>query len=146
MHIYFARSIRGDRRREDAEIYGFIDQQIKICGVQTQFGLKVDEALRDLDIDTFIYRRDIGWIDQCDAMIAIVNGPSHGVGYEIAYAQHVRKIPVLCVHEKDNNLSAMIKGSQHVVEYRDRSHLAAIIQGFLEGLQEGVADADQKQS
>jgi nucleoside 2-deoxyribosyltransferase len=60
-----------------------------------------------------IYDRDVEWLNICDAMIADVTIPSLGVGYEIAYALHVRQRPVLCICQDKVNLSAMIDGNTH---------------------------------
>ncbi len=44
-----------------------------------------------------VYERDTAWIRACDALVAEVSTPSHGVGYEVAYALSLGK-PVLCVY------------------------------------------------
>jgi len=62
--------------------------------------------------DGYIYGRDMEWIALADALVAEVSGPSLGVGYEISYALHSRRMPVLClVHEGAGSLSAMIAGN-----------------------------------
>ena len=60
-----------------------------------------------------IYQRDIQWIDECDTVIAEISTPSHGVGFEIAYALTVCK-PVYCFHRSDVRISKMISGNPHV--------------------------------
>lgn len=47
-------------------------------------------------------------------MIAEVSAPSHGVGREICYAQHVIKIPILALHLPEVNVSAMVSGNPAV--------------------------------
>jgi hypothetical protein len=47
-----------------------------------------------------VYQRDVRWVNECDALIAEVSTPSHGVGYEIALALHLGK-PVLCCYHTD---------------------------------------------
>lgn len=132
MNVYFARSIRGKRKKEDGLIYQAIMDAIKTAGHTLQFDLPTPPS-STIYKDKYIYQRDLAWIDQCQALIAEVSGPSLGVGYEIAYAKHVWHLPILCVMEKDTGpVSAMISGGHNVMEYRDRSHLAAIIQTFLE--------------
>ena len=39
------------------------------------------------------------YIKACDALIAEISTPSHGVGYEIGYALNLDK-PVLCLHRR----------------------------------------------
>ncbi|MGQ9582106.1 MAG: hypothetical protein ACUVV6_01155 [Thermoplasmatota archaeon] len=63
-------------------------------------------------IDAYIYMRDLHWLDRADALVAEVSGPSLGVGYEVSYALHVRRIPSLCLcHREVRALSAMISGN-----------------------------------
>ena len=44
-----------------------------------------------------VFERDTAWLRACDAVVAEVSTPSHGVGFEIAYALERGK-PVLCCH------------------------------------------------
>jgi nucleoside 2-deoxyribosyltransferase len=44
-----------------------------------------------------VYERDTNWIRACDALIAEVSIPSHGVGYEIGFALGLGK-PVLTLY------------------------------------------------
>jgi nucleoside 2-deoxyribosyltransferase len=64
-----------------------------------------------------IYERDIRWLDEADIVVAEVSLPSHGVGYEIAYARHRRAIPVICLTTR--RCSAMIEGDPGIelIEY-----------------------------
>lgn len=84
-----------------------------------------------------VYRRDIEWIEACDAVVAEVSTPSHGVGYEIAYALAQGK-PVLCCYRGDAPVSKMITGnsSQGLVVrgYRDDEDALQIVQAFLSNL------------
>jgi len=57
-----------------------------------------------------VFHRDIAWIDNCDTVIAEVSTPSHGVGYEIAYALGIGK-PVLCCYQSGRRVSKMITGN-----------------------------------
>lgn len=134
MHIYFARSLRGERSPDDKKINDGILAAIKNAGFKSQFELPVDPELkRDIERgDRYIYLRDISWIDRSDAMIAEVTNVSHGVGYEIAYAKHVQRIPIFCVCRKDEPVSAMITGDLEVWKYRDLGDLTAYIEEFLQ--------------
>ncbi len=60
-----------------------------------------------------IFLRDMSWIAQCDALIAEISTPSHGVGFEIGEALRLGK-PTLCL--RDSGLegtlaSAMLLGN-----------------------------------
>jgi nucleoside 2-deoxyribosyltransferase len=81
-----------------------------------------------------IYNRDILWIENCQAMIAEVGTPSHGVGYEIGYALGSKK-PVLCLYQSGIRVSKMITGNRNpllqVKSYRSTEELPALIREFL---------------
>jgi nucleoside 2-deoxyribosyltransferase len=56
-----------------------------------------------------VYERDTAWLRDCDAVIAEVSTPSHGVGFEIAYALERGK-PVLCLARAGVRVSKMLTG------------------------------------
>ena len=84
-----------------------------------------------------VYDRDVNWIRACDALIAEVSVPSHGVGYEIGFALEQGK-PVLCLAQKGISVSKMITGNPHpslqVRFYPDVSRGIAMICEFLENI------------
>ena len=88
-----------------------------------------------------IYARDVTWITACDALIAEVSTPSHGVGYEVAYALALGK-PVLCCYQSGQKVSKMITGNPdknlQVASYQDASQAAACVHEFLRNLQAGL--------
>ena len=59
-----------------------------------------------------IYKRDITMIQEADVIIAEVTNPSLGVGYELGYAESLKK-PILCLFDtaSERKLSAMILGN-----------------------------------
>jgi nucleoside 2-deoxyribosyltransferase len=59
-----------------------------------------------------VFDRDTDWIRSCDALIAEVSVPSHGVGYEICFALSAGK-PVLCLYQEGRKVSIMITGNPH---------------------------------
>ena len=79
-----------------------------------------------------VYRRDIEWIDEADVVVAEVSTPSHGVGYEIAYAVTKNK-PVLCLAREGVKVSKMITGNDRVrfERYRDENDAIKMIGDFL---------------
>lgn len=85
-----------------------------------------------------IFMRDVGGIQQCDCLVAEVSVHSIGVGYEICYAVGLEK-PVLCVYERDSNVSAMVLGNEGVVvqSYTDPDELRQIVQGFVGSVESG---------
>ena len=64
--------------------------------------------------DEEIFNNDVGFIDECECLVADVTIPSIGVGYEVGYAVSRGK-QVLCVYREDANVSAMVRGNKQVV-------------------------------
>ncbi|HQT95124.1 MAG TPA: nucleoside 2-deoxyribosyltransferase, partial [Thermoanaerobaculaceae bacterium] len=59
--------------------------------------------------DAEVAQRDLAWVMSCDALVAEVSTPSHGVGVEVATAlQH--GIPVLLLHRRDAVVSRLMLG------------------------------------
>ncbi len=136
MNIYFSCSITGGRKDQTA--YRAIVDYLLAKGHTVPTAILADENI--LDFETVIspeeiYNRDIEWLDGCDAVIAEVSTPSHGVGYEIAYALSIGK-PVLCGYEKGKNVSKMLTGNHQplfrILEYQQVEDFIREIEVFLE--------------
>ena len=111
MNVYFACSITGGR--QDEEVYRVIvDALLKDGHDVPTAHLALSEViyLEKIVDPVEVYSRDIKWIFNCDALIADVSTPSHGVGYEVAYALSLGK-PVLCCHAEGLEISKMISGN-----------------------------------
>ena len=110
--VYFAGSIRGGR--EDAAVYKrMIDYINKTDIVLTEhIGLgNLSVKTRTKEDDVHIYEPDTELIRASDVLIAECTNPSHGVGYELAYAE-ARNIPVHIFYDKSKaNVSAMLNGN-----------------------------------
>jgi hypothetical protein len=135
-HIYFARCLRGETRISE-ELSDAIQHVIVAHGLGTQFTIPVDPTWKENTTDhAYIYRRDMMWIDGCHAMVAEVSAVSHGVGYEISYAYHVRQIPILLLAQTGTAISSMLLGSGAFAlrYYSDMSELDAAMAPFLETL------------
>ena len=138
MNIYFSCSLTGGR--DDQPVYAALVNYLLAQGhtVPTAH-LAHPEVMKDeAVIDTVVvYRRDIRWLDECEAMIAEVSTPSHGVGYEIAYALGAGK-PVLCCYRASARVSKMITGNTMpnitVRSYRDEGEALGVVREFLENL------------
>ena len=134
MNIYFACSITGGREFES--VYKAIVDALSAAGhvIPTahlaQPGLTAESALSPRQV----YERDVAWIRACDALIAEVSVPSHGVGYEIGYALAEGK-PVLCLYQEGRRLSKMISGNPHgklrVESYADTGSAISLATDFL---------------
>ena len=114
MKIYFAGSIRGGR--QDAgkylELIDFLSTKAEVLTEHVgafELGDQGENTLSDHEI----HRRDVEWLESCDAIIAEVTNPSLGVGYEIGIAEKLGK-PVLCLFDESQpefRLSAMLSGN-----------------------------------
>ena len=142
MNIYFACSITGGRQFE--AVYQTITETLLNSGHQVPTAHLAETGVVALEkvVDPGeIYTRDVTWIRACDALIAEVSTPSHGVGYEVAYALGLGK-PVLCCHQSDQVVSKMITGNPdtnlRVAAYQDASQAAEIVRTFLKQLQSNL--------
>lgn len=66
------------------------------------------------------YKIDMNWVDEATHVVALVDGPSHGVGMEIMRAMQkpyrgLRSTPILCLVHEDNleKLSYMVLGATY---------------------------------
>lgn len=137
MNVYFCGSIRGGRGLQP--VYAALVNHLERSGhaVPTAHvaapDVLSDERRYSLDE---IYRRDVLWLEACDAVVAEVTVPSLGVGYEIAYALHQASKPVLCLCQAGTPLSVMIEGNGspnlRVVFYHDVAQALAAMDQFLD--------------
>ncbi len=113
MNIYFACSITGGRAFES--VYQEFTRMLLKDGHEVPTAHLAESNIMALEkvIDPReVYDRDVAWIRACDALIAEVSAPSHGVGYEIGYALEQGKF-VLCLAKEGIPVSKMITGNPH---------------------------------
>lgn len=122
--IYFSGSITGGRA--DVGVYRRFITALQGAGHRVLAGSVASEEIGgygETITSREIYERDLRWLDSADVIVAEVSLPSHGVGYEIAYARHARDIPVICLYRPGHTArcSAMIAGAPGVelIEYSD---------------------------
>lgn len=135
MNIYFACSITGGRDFEP--VYQAIIAALLADGhtIPTAHLAGSDViALEAVASPSAVYERDKAWINACDALVAEVSTPSHGVGYEVAYALSIAK-PVLCLYQAGQSVSKMLTGNSHpriqVNSYQNKSDAISIVRSFL---------------
>ena len=140
MIIYFACSITGGREDEDS--YQMIVDSLLSAGhdVPTAHLSRSDVMSLEEVVDPVeVYTRDMDWIESCQALVAEVSTPSHGVGYEISSALAKRK-PVLCLHQEGSRISKMLSGNVTpgftVRSYRHKEEIPNLIEEFLTSLQD----------
>lgn len=160
-NIYFSSSIKG-LTNNDPEFNFKIVKYLKNKGFRVLSehvaGLskkeKDDLFLKNTGIDirklentepwTVAYKVDMDWVDKADYLIAIVDGPSHGVGMEIMIAilkeeRGLNRTEIVCLVHKDNlnNLSWMIRGipkkylNFQLQPYTDFDSVISILDAFL---------------
>ncbi len=110
MDLYFSCSLTGGR--QDQPLYAELVAHLQALGhhVLTAHlaATTVESADGELSPEA-VFDRDTAWLRACDAVIAEVSTPSHGVGFEVAYALE-RGRPVLCLAKKGVRVSKMLTG------------------------------------
>ena len=137
MKVYFSCSLTGGRN--DEAMYGALVDHVQAAGheVLTAHLARPEVMRAERVVDPGeVYHRDIAWIEECRVLVAEVSTPSHGVGYEIAYALERGK-PVLCLYRRDARVSKMITGNDsrtlRVVAYASADEALALVDKFLAG-------------
>ena len=135
MKIYFACAIVGGRY--DEAIYQQLVDSLLADGHEVPTLLNAGPGWQHMEGSpdpNEVYRRDIGWIDESQVLIAEVSTPSHGVGYEISYALDRGK-PVLCLYRRSTRVSKMLTGNTMqgitLADYDDVSEAIGVMQGFV---------------
>jgi nucleoside 2-deoxyribosyltransferase len=138
MNLYFSCSITGGRQDED--IYGALVDFLIENGHEVPTAILSRPEVMGLESDASpqeVYLRDVAWVEGCDAVVAEISTPSHGVGYEIALALTLGK-PVLCLYRADRRVSKMLTGNTHqnirVSAYETPIKALEITRDFLKGL------------
>lgn len=141
MNLYFACSLTGGR--SDEAVYAAIVDHLLAAGHEVPTAHLAEPSVMKLEavVDAQeVYARDLKWIAECDALIAEVSTPSHGVGYEIARALSMEK-PVLCCYRDGRPVSKMILGNRSpglvVRGYADEQQALAVLDEFLAGFNRG---------
>ena len=140
MNIYFSCSITGGR--QDQRIYHCMVDALLNAGhnVPTAHLSRADVMEKEnVVVPQEVYERDIQWVQECDALIAEVSTPSHGVGYEIALALFLGK-PVLCCNHQGRRISKIILGNTsptlQLYAYESEEDLIPVIHRFLQGIRQ----------
>ena len=132
--VYFAGSIRGGR--EEAAVYKrIIDYINRTDTVLTEhIGLgSLSVKAQTKEDDVHIYERDTEWLRSSDVLIAECTNPSHGVGYELAFAEACN-IPVHIFYDKRKaNISAMLNGNAYfkVYPYENEAEIYPVLDEIL---------------
>jgi hypothetical protein len=130
--VYYSGSIRGVANPETDFAYKLVNHMLENgadvlsehVGARTQE--EMDEVFlrrsgmdrRTIEEPWFTAREvDMKWVDEATHLVALVNGPSHGVGMEIERAilkpeRGLNQTPILCLVQEDltDKLTWMVKG------------------------------------
>lgn len=135
MRIYFCGSILGGR--QNAAVYPVIVRQLESRGhdVLTKHVAWPDVVDREQGLTAQqVFRRDMDWLAEADAVVAEVTTPSLGVGYEIAVGLQRAK-PTLCVYRQGTALTKLIAGNtdpgMNVRSYTTEEELLRLLDAFL---------------
>jgi nucleoside 2-deoxyribosyltransferase len=138
MNIYFSCSITGGRK--DEEVYQALVNYLLENHHEVPTAHLSGSDVLDLEAAALpqeVYLRDVAWVRGCEAVVAEVSTPSHGVGYEIALALSLGK-PVLCCYRSGMKVSKMITGNTSpglkVCEYSSIGQAVEIVRNFLSDL------------
>jgi nucleoside 2-deoxyribosyltransferase len=138
MKIYFSCSLTGGRQDEAA--YGAIVDHLLAAGHEVLTAHLARPEVMELEQVVEpgeVYQRDIEWIQECDALVAEVSTPSHGVGYEIAYALE-RGRPVLCCARRGARVSKMLTGNSspglRLIVYGGNDEAVTAVDAFLKAV------------
>lgn len=96
----------------DSERKKFLEQVTRVKAVLRAKGFEVLEFIGWGDHPASeVYEHDIvNCVSTCDAILAICDHPSTGLGYELATAIEKRGIPVLAVAHQDAHVSKVVLG------------------------------------
>ena len=110
MDLYFSCSLTGGR--QDQPAYAAMVAHLQALGHRVLTEHLASETVMAADggmTPEAVFQRDTAWLRACDVLIAEVSTPSHGVGFEIAYALERGK-PVLCLAREGVRVSKMLTG------------------------------------
>lgn len=139
MNIYFSCSITGGRAEETT--YQAIVKELEAGGHDVPTAHLSSPQVMEMEdvVDAVeIFGRDMAWIRGCDAVVAEVSSPSHGVGYEIAYALSLGK-PVFCCYKNGKRVSKIITGNTTpgltVVSYETDEEAVSAVRDFTRSME-----------
>ena len=117
MKIYLACTVRGDR---SGVLAGrAICERLEHHGheVQTKHLLADDVETAEAQLtEGDVFRRDLGWLAQCDVLVAEASGSSYGVGFEVGYVlgrAHASRQRVVLLYDRRRRhaISRLITGN-----------------------------------
>ncbi len=116
MKIYFGFTVAGDRSGVDAarKIVHLLEErghEVLTRHLVSDHAWDTDRSISPQDV----FRRDMGWLDQCELFIAEVSGSSFGLGFETGYLLGATNKKVVLLYRRDleKRVSLLITGNTH---------------------------------
>ncbi len=116
MKIYFGFTVAGDRSAVDAarKVVQLLEErghEVLTRHLVSDNAWEVDRSIGPRDV----FRRDMGWLHQCDLFIAEVSGSSFGLGFETGYLLGATDKKVMLLYRRDleKRVSLLITGNTH---------------------------------
>lgn len=133
MRVYLAAAMTSADR--DLPAIAALVAHLERCGHEVPTRHVADPGGRELDAalsDAELARRDLDWLAGCDALVAEVSTPSHGVGIEVMVAVQ-RLLPVLLLYRRGSRVSRLLLGLPfaRAAMYDGSAEAAAAIDAFL---------------
>ncbi|MEE9236389.1 MAG: hypothetical protein V3U52_01170 [Thermoplasmata archaeon] len=133
--VYFAGAIKGDTSYEFA--HSAAVDAIRSANLRVWSEKSADlRALSVSKSQSQVFKRDQTWLKKSVGLVAEVSGESFGTGWEIAYAQKVMLIPVLCLVNLGASIPSFIEGNSHsgmhLGFYRTKDDIHTVVRRFLQ--------------
>src|SRR6516165_5314061 len=116
MKIYFGFTVAGDRSTIDTarKVVHILEEgghEVLTRHLVNDNAWEADRHISPQDV----FKRDMGWLDQCDLFIAEVSGSSFGLGFETGYLLGAtnKKVVLLYRRELEKRVSLLITGNTH---------------------------------
>jgi hypothetical protein len=116
MKIYFGFTVAGDRSTIDTarKVVHILEEsghEVLTRHLVSDNAWEADRQISPQDV----FKRDMGWLDQCDLFIAEVSGSSFGLGFETGYLLGATSKRVLLFYRADleKKVSLLITGNTH---------------------------------
>ena len=114
MKIYLAFTVLGDRAK--LELMKSLAKLLQSRGHVILTTHLLSRNVRDeeaLKTPQFVFKRDMKWLEECDALIAEVSSCRFGVGFEAGYILGKGKKKVYLLYDKDveHSVSRMARGN-----------------------------------
>ena len=143
MRVYLAAAMTNPAR-DLGVIQGLVDH-LEAHGHEVPTRHVADRAGREDDTvitDGELARRDLAWLSGCNALVAEVSAPSHGVGIEVATAARLG-IPALLLYRAGTPVSRLLLGLDGIQAgaYADLTGARSLVSEFLTHLEAATRTA-----